>query len=700
MNNHIKNIICTIIALNIITINVFAAEQPDKALAIYQQMITESKKFKENIHTFPLETNLISTIAETDVSRQQQIGRDALKTRPLVHPRVVAVLSKFLNYKKENGTPIEKNLYASITAKEFAIRLFEKRPLVFTGPLDKYLSRDKILSEKQGEANGWQIWETIGTDKESTPLLLNDYLTYDEIEMSALFGMASPTYFINDGSRDNKGNPGKNHQPRGIYSGLVGSRFEREKRMDCPYILITKDQNTADNGYGLNAEYKGKLAIFSELYNEKFPTFEEAQNDASGKYTPLQILPDTTKKQQPYRIKKLVGNCYFNIAAYKQRINLVVEPFLKDANKCAAKAGKNAYVYIVGLGLGEWQVDARQAQWMLEVYEDIIKNNDLTNISDIHFGWFPDNAQTIAGVANGGQLKNIAIHFSTQNPAKKLDDDNKLLVAMYAWDGNAFPGNEYWNNNLDASGDPAAAACSTIAQLHNLYINPCLKEKIGRTIEKEILNQSNQKPQIEQTAAAEKLAAEKAAAEKAAAEKAAAEKAAAEKAAAEKLAAEKAAAEKLATEKLAAEKLATERLAAETAQPTITTKGPNQAAAKDVTKSAKDATELIEDPTKLAKKTTEPTEKTAAVVATPPAPDLSDHTKIEPLPAGLTKPQPTSFKSHIGKPLMGLVFISGIIGLLHQFHCLPTHISQMISGFSDSLAQAISKLLSPITKTA
>jgi len=113
---------------------------------------------------------------------------------------------------------------------------------------------------------------------------------------------------------------------------------------------------------------------------------------------------------------------------------------------------------------------------MLEVYGELILESDFKHISDIDFSWFPENSQCggkedgeIIQSTNGHQ---ITIHFSKRDPAEKLDDDNKLLVALYAWDGNAFPGNEYWRGMLHASGDPAAASCTTIAELQNPYINP------------------------------------------------------------------------------------------------------------------------------------------------------------------------------------------------------------------------------------
>jgi len=49
----------------------------------------------------------------------------------------------------------------------------------------------------------------------------------------------------------------------------------------------------------------------------------------------------------------------------------------------------------------------------------------------------------------------------------------EFLVAIYAWDENSFPGDEYWAGALNASGDPAAAASSMIQELQNL--NLCLR---------------------------------------------------------------------------------------------------------------------------------------------------------------------------------------------------------------------------------
>lgn len=410
---------------------------------------------KSQAFKFPTQANRIATIAGDDVEKQRKIVEQAQATRPILYGPVSTLIQQFLDLKKKNGTAIEKQLYASMDESAFIDRLLINRPLMFMLPSDLYL-----LKNGQKGSGGF---EEIGTQDQKAPLLLKDYLSYDEIQIAALLGVSVPTYFINDGDRNNQAQPAAagTFEETGIYTGLVGARFERPNRMEWQHMIVTKEQNTSANGYGIEfsgagiGETQSLLSLWSQLYGESFPTFQEAQADTSGRYIPIRT-----------------GN-YLDSVVYKKRMKMVIEPFLIDANDRGAREGKKVYCHAVGLGLGVWQVVGSQAKFMLEVYADILKTNNFANISDIDFSWFPSAYHSCGGVSNGGMLGAVKIHFSRRNPAALLtrEDKGKLLIAMYAWDGNAYPGNEYWDGQLNASGDPAAACCSTIPELQNPLIN-------------------------------------------------------------------------------------------------------------------------------------------------------------------------------------------------------------------------------------
>lgn len=425
----------------------------------YPQLLENSKKFSEKVK-FPTSDNLIENFATTE-ELQKEVVAHANASHPFLPKRVWNFIPKFLDFKREHGTDTEKALYRNITPEQFVDRLIKKRPLMFMSQFDKYLLAN-------GES-GMGGFDQIGTDQEKE-LTLNDYQSYFEMSLSAFLSTSVPTHFINQGDRKNKGikNTDGNFEPKGVYVGMVGARFEKPGYMEWASMMVTPTQNTPCNGYGLKADPSNPKTIekrlWAELYesqidgNYAFPDYEDVKNDTTGRYLP-------------------VAHGYLDTFVYKQRMALIVESFLFDANKRAEKAGKKAYLHIVGLGLGVWMIDKAQTDLLLDVYASILKKHSFKHISDINFSWF--DSTHCGDAKDQGDIGSIKVHFSKRDPAEKLigADNGKLLIAQYAWDSNAYPGNEYWDGMLAASGDPAAACCSMIPQLQNPEINPFISGK-------------------------------------------------------------------------------------------------------------------------------------------------------------------------------------------------------------------------------
>merc|ERR1712228_703975 len=478
--------------------------------------------FEENICKFPVDNNRITSDAWTKF--RPQTLQHMQQCYPLVHGSVISLAHDFLQLKIKYGSVIEQKLYSELTMEQFFDRLATKRCVVFFQRYDQYLLRNGC------DGNG--KWENVGTENESKKNdkydvspekkpKLSDYLSYDELVLSAMCGISSPTHFINDGDRRNCGkidadNFGENklYPSEGIYMGLVGARFEKSGFMEYSLMAVSSEQNKQENGYGnyiqdekendddnkqeLDAMNRadqssksGKSTnmiwrAFEKFYCKKyFPTYAEIKSKYDA---------NDQKVRAAYYKKGGWGqnHPYLDRNMFRDRIRISIELFLFDADrraleyKQARKTKSGAFCHIVGLGTGVWSfAKSEQDRIIVQVTKDIVRNTHLQNIDMIYFAWMHAECMMVSEdsvdrifdgkkfVMDKSDKHKISVEFGRRSPADPLDGvyKNCLNVSMYAWDSNAFPGNEYYLGMLSASGDPAAASCSTISYVQNSEIN-------------------------------------------------------------------------------------------------------------------------------------------------------------------------------------------------------------------------------------
>lgn len=436
----------------------------------------------------------------------------------LMNKQTITLCERFLDIKRKSGSQSEKELYGNMDNSAFVNRLLTQRPLVLVDDTRKDRALLRNMNNPRSSTDFCYMgndWHLIGTDEQPIHLPLAAYLSQDEVGLSSLFSIASNTVFINNGYRYENGASqfgcqGKDdtYEKSGYCVGLVGVRFERETA-EYRCMIITKKQNTAENGYGLSVNPVGLLDAWAEFYEEQFPTWEEAPQNPN-KYV---NIPGTEN--------------YFNMSIYKKRMFYTVTKYIKYGIGEAKKDGKKAYIRIPGIGLGPWAVSPAfiptQTKFFVQsCFEALssLSQKKRKRISTFEFLWldpFDDQAKIAPGVKAEFAFKNgnidvnkvvgnhklendIPVMFSMNNIASPIPNGDHVLVTSYAWDGNAFVGNEYYMYRFACSGDPVAACCSSILYSQNPLINPCLLANNAAKVERIEASLNNKKKELHEEA--------------------------------------------------------------------------------------------------------------------------------------------------------------------------------------------------------
>jgi len=430
----------------------------------------------------PTQANQIEAVARGEPVRKDVIGRMASETAPFLHSRALRLAEAFLELKQREGNAIERHVYGKLDVHALLTRLLSGRPLVFMGADDTYLLRT-------GEKGvGSDLFPLIGTLLERPPLVLRDYLSYDEMEVAALMGVAVPTYLINDGARGNRAAPGApgSFEERAVIVDQVGCRFERAGLMEWRHMAVTPEQNTPANGYGdpkaPDFRRNGMLEIFAQLYYEPdgapfeaiptFPSYSEAMK-ARQRNGSWWVHPDPGAGSLP-------PSALLNVQVFRARYLLQAEAFLHE---CSARGlvhgGDGAYCSVAEAFETEpwWLVAKEQALWLMQSFRQALASaQSLPGIAVIDFPKYsPSYFAQAWGAAHEATVGGVRVrNTQTREPGSKLSgsDAGLLVVHQFAGDGNAYPGNEYWEGGLASSGDPAAACFSLIPWLQNPEVNP------------------------------------------------------------------------------------------------------------------------------------------------------------------------------------------------------------------------------------
>uniref|UniRef100_A0A1B0ATB3 Uncharacterized protein n=1 Tax=Glossina palpalis gambiensis TaxID=67801 RepID=A0A1B0ATB3_9MUSC len=368
------------------------------------------------------------------------------------------------------GSISEQKLYRDLQLTDFVQRLLTKRCVTFMGPKDLYL----LLTGDKGQGDEYL---KIGTQNEIPPLVLNNVISYDEIKLSAFLTVTSHTDFINDGNRNNRGvieTDLSKIERSGVVVGLIGARFERFGVMEYQDVIIDPRQNVKANGYGAENEEKNssRLVNYRHIWNGFYENSD---------YLYEQSTKDEKRFGETFSRSSTTESSIFDNVMMKKRYSLTFDTLLVESEARARQLSKQAYIHVVGIGLGVWKVADQQTKIFLETFTQRLKYllPQLNHIGVVHFSWFHlsewgdlrDNGTFLSETHPQGGIKT---YLSKRNPNEKLtgnEAENMLLIVSYAWDGNALPGNEFWLASLDGSNDPSTACSTLVSELHNPHIN-------------------------------------------------------------------------------------------------------------------------------------------------------------------------------------------------------------------------------------
>lgn len=121
----------------------------------------------------------------------------ARSTRPFLSISIWNVLEQFMDFMRNLPDDEGKNyqeVYENFTQADLVKRLLFKRPIVFCGVV--FMRNNEKHSNEHAF---FDVAKHLDQPKNGVPYL-REYISYDEILLSSLIGMSTPTFYLSDGT--------------------------------------------------------------------------------------------------------------------------------------------------------------------------------------------------------------------------------------------------------------------------------------------------------------------------------------------------------------------------------------------------------------------------------------------------------------------------------------------------------------------
>lgn len=418
----------------------------------------------------------------------------ARNTRPIISIELWNLLETFMEImRKLPGVEGEnyRVVYEGMTPAGLVKRLLTKRPIVFVNRADYHVLREK----PKDIVPAHDKWNSLALnlDEIQDAPFLREYISYDEMLISACVSMSTPTFYVSDGSlKSPTEKSSKPFVPEGILCGLVGARLPKigfmEHRFLFPrhepskpfyQLMLTRDKSKEEFNRVHHSDDFWIKHVCPEAFPEgKIPTEKEVRNKAS-------LYQDIYKDG-------------INIVYFKKRLSFSIIPYLKEAENRGLEKNRQVMVSVPPIGAGVWRgsVDSKIIhQLILNIILEYLDNDfDVKNLDtlvaifppgvdlDVYINFVPceqilsinvDETTSKVSVAFKGKAQKLTIFNETNRRVASLPPagfESCLSVSAYAWDGNSYPGNEYWVDSF-YSFDPQAVICSLLGQFQNPEVN-------------------------------------------------------------------------------------------------------------------------------------------------------------------------------------------------------------------------------------